>query len=75
MGHNGKLNVDAAAGIQFRAVPRIGAPGWEAQWRPIRAITAFPTFSYMSRSESFATEGDALEFVRRNAAAIVARAI
>jgi|WetSurMetagenome_2_1015567.scaffolds.fasta_scaffold419754_2 hypothetical protein len=69
------LNVDPVFGIQYRAVRRIGGPGWEAQWRPLRAIRTFPTFSYIPRAERFPSEEDALEFVRRNVGAIVSRTI
>jgi hypothetical protein len=75
MERTAQLNVDPVFGIQYRAVHRIGAPGWEAQWRPLRAIRTFPTFSYITRTESFPTEEDALDFVRKNAAAIVSRAL
>jgi hypothetical protein len=67
--------VDAVHGIQFRAVPRQGSPGWAVQWRPIRAIRSFPTFSYISRGESFPSEEAALDFMRQNAGAIVTREI
>lgn len=67
--------VDPVAGIQYRAVPCIGAPGWQAQWRPLRAIRTFPTFSYIPRAERFDSPQDALDFVRRHAGAIVSRSI
>jgi hypothetical protein len=69
------LGVDAVHGIQYRAVPRRDPEGWGVQWRPLRAIRTFPTFSYISRAESFPTEHDAMEFIRRNAGAIVTREI
>jgi len=67
--HNGIL-IDAQHGIEYRAVPAGGAQ-WTAQWRPIRALKRFMTFSYISRSERFPTADDALEFIRKNVAAIV----
>jgi hypothetical protein len=67
--------VDAVHGIQYRAVQIQGASGWGVQWRPMRAIRSFPTFSYISRGESFPTEQEALEFIRRNVRAIVTRTI
>jgi hypothetical protein len=69
------LLVDTDHGIQYRAIPNGVASGWGVQWRPMRAIRSFPTFSYITRSERFPTEEEALEFVRRNAGAIVSRAI
>ncbi len=65
---------DRATGIEYRALPR-GRRSWYAQWRPSRALEAFPAFSYVTRSEHFDTEGEAMEFIRQNAADIVARRI
>lgn len=66
--HNGIL-IDANHGIEYRAVA--ASDGWTAQWRPVRALKRFMTFSYISRREHFHTQDEALEFVRRNAGAIV----
>ena len=74
MGAHNSILIDAHHGIEYRAV-RADGTQWTAQWRPIRALKRFMTFSYISRSERFPTEGDALEFIRRNAAAIVAGAL
>jgi hypothetical protein len=66
--YNGTL-IDANHGIEYRAIPA-GDAQWTAQWRPIRALKRFMTFSYISRRERFPTEQEALEFVRKNAGAI-----
>jgi hypothetical protein len=71
--HNGIL-IDANYGIEYRAIPTGGAQ-WTAQWRPVRALKRFMTFSYISRSERFPTEQEALEFVRKNAGSIVTGAL
>ena len=67
--------VDANHGIEYRAVPAVSGTAWTAQWRPIRALKRFMTFSYITRRESFPTKDEALEFIRRNAGAIVAGAL
>ena len=63
--------VDARYGIEYRAVEGKDRPGWRAQWRPLRALKRFMTFSYITRSEHFPSRDEALDFIRRNAAAIV----
>jgi len=65
---------DQVHGIEYRAVPR-RSRGWYAQWRPSRALEQFPAFSYVTRSEHFESEGEAMEFIREHAAEIVARRI
>jgi hypothetical protein len=69
------IMIDRVHGIEYRALPHRNRRGWFAQWRPARALESFPAFSYISRSESFETESEAIEFVRRNAADIIARRI
>ena len=69
------IRIDRAHGIEYRALPHRGKRGWFAQWRPARALESFPAFSYVSRTELFETESEAVEFIRRNAAEIVARRI
>ncbi len=69
------IMIDRVHGIEYRALPRGDRRGWYAQWRPARALESFPAFSYVSRNEHFETEGEAMDFIRRNAAKIVARAI
>ncbi len=65
---------DRINGIEYRAIPR-SRRSWYAQWRPCRALESFPAFSYVTRVEHFETEGEAMEFIRQNAADIVARRI
>jgi hypothetical protein len=69
------IMIDRVHGIEYRAVRHGDRRGWLAQWRPARAIESFPAFSYLSRPERFETESEAVEFIRRNAAEIVARRI
>jgi hypothetical protein len=69
------IMIDRVHGIEYRAVPHHDRRGWFAQWRPARAIESFPAFSYVSRNEHFDTETEAMEFIRRNAAEILARRI
>jgi hypothetical protein len=69
------IMIDRIHGIEYRALPHRDRRGWFAQWRPARALESFPAFSYVSRTEHFETEGEAMEFIRRNAAEIVARRI
>ncbi len=75
MGAQQGILIEASYGIEYRAVPAGGRAGWTAQWRPIRALKNFMTFSYITRTEQFRTQDEALEFVRRNAGAIVAGAL
>ena len=70
-----KVMFDRVHGIEWRAVERGDGPGWTAQWRPARALEAFQAFSYITRGERFSSEEDALEFISKNAAAIVNRQI
>jgi hypothetical protein len=67
------VRIDAVHGIEYRTLPHRVRTGWLAQWRPCRAIRAFPSFAFMTRSERFATAEDALAFVRENAGHLVAR--
>jgi hypothetical protein len=67
------IMIDRINGIEYRALPHRDRRGWFAQWRPARALESFPAFSYVSRTEHFETEVEAMEFIRRNAAEIVAR--
>jgi len=69
------IAVDRVHGIEYRAIPHQGRRGWYAQWRPARALESFPAFSYVTRSEHFESEGEAMEFIREHAAEIVARRI
>jgi hypothetical protein len=69
------IMVDPEHGIEYRALPRPGRRGWTAQWRPSRALEAFPAFSYLSRIEHFDTEEEAMDFIRRHASEIVTRRI
>ena len=69
------IMIDRVHGIEYRALPHRDRRGWFAQWRPARAIESFPAFSYVSRSEHFDTESEAMEFIRHNAADILARRI
>ena len=69
------IRIDRVHGIEYRAVRHSDRRGWFAQWRPARAIESFPAFSYVSRPEHFDTESEAMEFIHRNAADIVARMI
>jgi hypothetical protein len=66
---------DRATGIEYRAIPHGNRRGWYAQWRPARALESFPAFSYVTRSEHFDSEGEAMEFIREHAADIVTRRI
>jgi hypothetical protein len=70
-----KVMFDRVHGIEWRAVQRGDRGGWTAQWRPARALEAFQAFSYITRGERFNSEDEALEFVGRNAGAIVNRQI
>jgi hypothetical protein len=65
--------IDAVHGIEWRAVRSADHRGWKAQWRPLRAMSSFPGFSFISRSELFPSEGEALAFMKENAESIVAR--
>jgi hypothetical protein len=69
------IGIDRVHGIEYHAVRHSDRRGWFAQWRPARAIESFPAFSYVSRSEHFDTESEAMEFIRRNAGEIVSRRI
>jgi hypothetical protein len=69
------LAFDRVHGIEYRAVPHRSRGGWYAQWRPARALESFPGFSYVTRTEHFETEGEAMGFIREHAAEIVARRI
>lgn len=69
------IGIDRVHGIEYRAIRHSDRRGWFAQWRPARAIESFPAFSYVSRSEHFDTESEAMEFIRRNAGEIVSRRI
>jgi hypothetical protein len=69
------IRIDRVNGIEYRAIRHSDRRGWFAQWRPARAIESFPAFSYVSRSEHFDTESEAMEFIRRNAGEIVSRRI
>jgi len=73
MGAQTGIHIDAGLGIEYRAVP--SEAGWTAQWRPVRALKRFMTFSYITRRERFSTRDEALEFLRRNAGAIVEGAL
>jgi len=75
MGAHAEILIDAHHGIEYRAVPESGGSGWILQWRPIRALKRFMTFSYITRREQFASAEQALEFIRRNAGAIVSGAL
>jgi len=65
-----EILIDAVHGIEYRALPADQSEGWTAQWRPVRALKKFMTFSYISRRERFGTRAEALDFVRKNARAI-----
>ena len=67
-----RMLVDAGYGIEYRAVENANRHGWIAQWRPLRALKKFMTFSFITRSEVFASPDEAIDFVRRNVAEIVA---
>jgi hypothetical protein len=69
------IEIDPATGIEYRALPRGDRRGWTAQWRPARALEAFPGFSYRSRFECFQTAAEAVRFIREHAAQIVTRRI
>jgi hypothetical protein len=71
MGAQTGILIDANHGIEYRAVPASGGGGWTAQWRPVRALKRFMTFSYITRNERFQTQDEALDFLKRNAGAIV----
>ena len=70
-----EIRIDRVHGIEYRAFPHRDRRGWFAQWRPARALESVPAFSYVTRSEHFDSEGDALDFIRQHAADIVARRI
>jgi hypothetical protein len=70
-----KVMIDRVHGIEWRALERGDRLGWTAQWRPVRALEAFQRFSYITRKERFGSEEEALEFIGKNAAAIVSRQI
>jgi len=74
MGANPEILVDARHGIEYRAVPSSAGSGWILQWRPIGALKRFMTFSYITRREQFGSADEALQFIRRNAGAIVSGA-
>jgi hypothetical protein len=69
------VKFDAVHGIEYRVLPAAGRAGWVAQWRPSRALRAFPSFSYRTRSERFGSAEAALAFMRKNAGMIVGRAM
>jgi hypothetical protein len=69
------IGIDRVYGIEYRAVRHSDRRGWFAQWRPARALESFPAFSYVSRTEHFDTETEAMDFIRRHAADIVSRRI
>ncbi len=75
MGAYTGILIDAYHGIEYRAVPAEKGAGWTAQWRPLRALKRFMTFSYITRAERFPSRNEALEFIRRNAGAIVGGAL
>ena len=66
---------DRVNGIEYRALPHRSRRGWYAQWRPARALETFPAFSYVTRTEHFESEGEAMQFIREHAADIVSRRI
>jgi hypothetical protein len=70
-----QILIDAECGIEYRALPTGETASWVAQWRPIRALRNFMTFSYISRKERFETRSEALEFIRKNARAIAEGAL
>ncbi len=70
-----EIRIDHVHGIEYRALPFRGRKRWYAQWRPARALESFPAFSYVTRSEHFDSEAEAVEFIRQNAASIVSRGI
>jgi len=65
------FRIDTGSGIEFRAVLHHARGGWTIQWRPARAIKAFPSFSYRTIERRFETEADALEFLDANTGRIV----
>ena len=67
--------IDAVHGIECRAVQSMDHRGWQAQWRPLRALASFPGFSFISRAELFPSEAEALAFIKENAESILARRI
>ena len=67
--------IDSVHLIEWRAVQSADHRGWRAQWRPLRALSSFPYFSYISRAELFPSEKEALAFMRENAESILARRI
>jgi hypothetical protein len=69
------VTFDAVHGIEYRVLPSVGRTGWMAQWRPSRALRAFPSFTYRTRSERFDSAEAARAFMRRNAGMIVSRAM
>ena len=70
-----EILIDAVHGIEYRALPTPESAGWTAQWRPMRALRKFMTFSYISRGERFGTRAEALDFVRKNARALTEGAL
>jgi hypothetical protein len=64
--------VDAVHGIEWRGVEDPAQRGWRAQWRPLRAMKAFPGFSFMSLSKVFPSERDAVDYIRENVESILA---
>ena len=75
MGAQQEILIDAGHGIEYRAVPTPGGTSWSAQWKPIRALKRFMTFSYITRRETFDSRDEAIDFMRKNAGAIVAGAL
>ena len=70
-----KFLVDPVWGIEARAVQSSDGRGWNAQWRPARAMKNFPSFAYRERQERFETAEEALDFIRANAPGIAAGTI
>ena len=62
--------VDAFHGIEWRGVK--DSAGWKAQWRPLRALKAFPGFSFISLPQVFSSEQDAVAWVRDHVESILA---
>ena len=71
----GEILIDATHGIEYRALRASETADWIVQWRPIRALKKFMTFSYINRKERFGSRGEALDFVRKNARAITEGAL
>ena len=53
--------------LEHRAFARGDRCGWFARWRPSRALETVPAFSYVTKSEHFDSEGEAIEFIRKRA--------